>query len=145
MKNLKVSMSINTLNEEFKDDMDNASSIKDRMETLKELHNNGIYTVLFISPIFPYITEWQEIIEQSKDYIDEYWFENLNLRGSYKTTIMNYIKDKYSNFYEEYIEIYYKNNKKYWVNLSNEINNYCKNNNISFVNYFYHEEIRKNS
>ena len=45
-------------NEKFKDNMDNASSIKDRLETLKKLHENGIYTVLFMSPIFPYITEW---------------------------------------------------------------------------------------
>lgn len=56
-------MSINTLNEKFKNDMDNASFIKDRLETLKKLHENGIYTVLFMSPIFPYITEWKEIIE----------------------------------------------------------------------------------
>lgn len=59
-------MSINTLDEKFKNDMDNASSIKDRLETLQKLHENGIYTVLFMSPIFPYITEWKKIIEISK-------------------------------------------------------------------------------
>ena len=87
-----VSISINTLNEKFKNDMDNASSIKERLETLKKLHKNGIYTVLFMSPIFPYITEWKEIIEISKEYVDEYWFENLNLRGSYKKEILDYIQ-----------------------------------------------------
>ena len=56
-------MSINTLNEKFKNDMDNASSIKDRLETLQKLHENGINTVLFMSPIFPYITDWKKIIE----------------------------------------------------------------------------------
>ena len=45
MKNLIVSMSINTLDENFKNDMDNASSIQERLQTLKELHNNGIFTV----------------------------------------------------------------------------------------------------
>ena len=74
IKNLTVSMSINTLDEKFRNDMDNASSIKDRLETLKKLHENGIYTVLIMSPIFPYITEWKEIIELSKEFIDEYWF-----------------------------------------------------------------------
>ena len=87
MKNLTVSISINTLDESFKDDMDNASSIKERLDTLKQLHNSGIYTVLFMSPIFPYITNFKEIIEMSKDYVDEYWFENLNLRGEYKNKI----------------------------------------------------------
>ena len=35
--NLKVSMSVNTLNEQFRKDMDNASSIGDRLSALKTL------------------------------------------------------------------------------------------------------------
>ena len=54
--NLKVSVSVNTLDEQFKNDMDHASSIMKRLETLEILHQNGIYTVLFMSPIFPGIT-----------------------------------------------------------------------------------------
>ena len=136
-------MSINTLNEDFRKDMDNASTIKERLNTLKELHNNGIHTVLFMSPIFPYITEWEKIVEESKDYIDEYWFENLNLRGSYKTYILNYIKGKYPNYYDKYIDIYLKNNQDYWLNLANEINSYCNKNYINYINYFYHDELVK--
>ena len=143
VKNLSVSMSINTLNEDFRKDMDNASTIKERLNTLKELHNNGIHTVLFMSPIFPYITEWEKIIEESKDYIDEYWFENLNLRGSYKTYILNYIKGKYPNYYDKYIDIYLKNNQDYCLNLANEINSYCNKNYINYINYFYHDELVK--
>lgn len=144
MKNLTVSMSINTLNENFRKDMDNASTIVERLDTLKELHNNGIKTVLFMSPIFPFITEWKEIIEKSKDYIDEYWFENLNLRGQYKACIMSYIKDKYPKYYDKYVTIYIKNDKTYWHNLANEINDYCDKNNINIINYFYHKELVKN-
>lgn len=141
MKNLIVCMSINTLNEKFRSDMDNASTIKERMDTLKELHNNGIYTVLFMSPIFPYITEWKEIIDQTKDYVDEYWFENLNLRGNYKKEILDYIRIHYSNLYSDYIDIYLKKNDKYWKELAEEINNYCNLNNINYTNYFYHKEL----
>jgi len=143
IKNVTVSMSINTLDENFKNDMDNAASIEKRLETLKELHNNGIYTILFMSPIFPYITEWKEIIEKSKDYIDEYWFENLNLRGQYKVSIMNYIKERYPQYYEKYVEIYNKNNKQYWIKLAQEINDYCDKNKLNYKNYFYHEELVK--
>ena len=144
IKNLSVSMSINTLDENFRNDMDKASTIEERLNTLKELHDNGIYTVLFMSPIFPYITEWKEIIEKSKNYVDEYWVENLNLRGQYKTYIMNYIKNKYPKYYDSYVDIYIKNKKEYWIRLSNEINNYCRKNNIKYINYFYHEELVKN-
>lgn len=142
-KNLTVSMSINTIDEDFRHDMDNASTIEERFNTLRELHNNGIYTVLFMSPIFPYITEWKEIIEKSKDYIDEYWFENLNLRGQYKAFILNYIKEKYPEVYDGYIDIYNKGNKEYWKLLAIDINNYCSENNIKYINYFYHEELVK--
>ena len=141
MKNLIVCMSINTLDETFRSDMDNASTIKERMDTLKELHNNGIYTVLFMSPIFPHITEWKEIINQTKDYVDEYWFENLNLRGNYKKEILDYIRTNYSDLYSDYIDIYLKKNNKYWKDLAEEINNYCNLNNINYTNYFYHKEL----
>lgn len=144
IRNLTVSISINTLDENFKKDMDNASTIKERLDTLKELHDNGIKTVLFMSPIFPLITEWKEIIEITKDYIDEYWFENLNLRGGYKTYIMDYIKKKYPKYYDNYIDIYKNNNKEYWNNLASEINHYCDKNDIEYINYFYHEELVKN-
>ena len=141
MKNLIVCISINTLDEKFRCDMDNASTIKERMDTLKELHNNGIYTVLFMSPIFPYITEWKKIIDSTKDYTSEYWFENLNLRGSYKKDIFSYIKNNYSNLYSEYIDIYVNKNNNYWEKLAKEINTYCDQNNIKYTNYFYHKEL----
>lgn len=144
MKNLTVSMSINTLDENFKEDMDNASSIKERLNTLRTLHENGIYTVLFMSPIFPYITNFKDIIEISKEYIDEYWFENLNLRGEYKTKILLYIQEKYPKLINEYNDIYIKGNKKYWNDLSKEIKDYCEINNVKYINYFYHEELVEN-
>ena len=142
-KNLKVSLSINTLDENFKNDMDHGSSIKDRLDTLKELHSNGIYTVLFISPMFPEITDYRAIIENSYNYIDEYWFENLNLRGSYKKTILDYINDTYPNLSELYNDIFVKGNKDYWLYLSMQIENYCKEHNVKHINYFYHEELVK--
>ena len=141
IKDVTVCMSVNTLDESFKDDMDNASSIKDRLDALKELHENRIYTVLFMSPIFPYITKWKEIIEISKDYVDEFWFENLNLRGSYKYSILNYIKEKYNDLFCKYIDIYGNKNNYYWNDLSKKIEEYCVNNNIKYTNFFYHKEL----
>lgn len=143
MKNVEVAISINTINEKFKEDMDNAPSIKERIDTLRILHENGIKTVLFMSPIFPEITEWIQIIERTKDFVDEYWFENLNLRGSYKITILDYISQKYPNLIDLYDEIYNKNSKTYWQNIEKQIERYCLDNNIKFRNFFYHDEIKK--
>jgi len=142
-KNLKVAMSINTLDEKFKDDMDNASSIQDRLGALETLHSQGIYTVLFMSPIFPKITDFKAIIEKTNAYIDEYWFENLNLRGDYKQKILTYISKKYPQYDDTYEKIYLQGDKSYWINLAAEINEYCGSNDIKFINYFYHEELVK--
>lgn len=144
LKHLKVSISINTTDESFKNDMDNASSIADRVHTLKELKKNGIYTVLFISPIFPYITDFENIIELTKDYVDEYWFENLNLRGSYKQDVLAYISSKYPSLYDKYKEIYVSHNNDYWISLAEKIEDYCKKNKIKFKNFFYHDKLVEN-
>lgn len=142
-KNVRVSMSINTLDEQFKEDMDQASSIQDRLHTLKTLHEHGIYTILFMSPIFPGLTDFQKIIETSKEYIDEFWFENLNLRGSYKQTILTYIDEKHPHLHDVYQRIYVKKDTTYWKELSLDIAQYCESNNIHYTNYFYHEELVK--
>lgn len=142
-KHLKVSMSINTLDESFKNDMDNASSIADRLNTLKTLHENGIYTTLFISPIFPGITDCIAIMEKAKDYVDEFWFENLNLRGSFKATILAYIDEKHPQLNDLYKVIYTKGDTSYWMDLAACLEAYCTQNNIRYVNYFYHAELVK--
>ena len=139
--NLKVSVSVNTLDEQFKNDMDHASSIMKRLETLEILHQNGIYTVLFMSPIFPGITDYKEIIVKTHRFVDEYWFENLNLRGSYKQDILSYIKNAYPQLVELYDEIYVKGNMGFWKNLAVEIEEYCAVHSIKHINYFYHKEL----
>lgn len=142
-KSLTVSFSANTLDENFKSDMDNASSIADRLQALKTLHENGIYTILFMSPIFPLITDFREIIEKSQSFVDEYWFENLNLRGRYKVVILSYIADKYPQYLNLYKEIYLKGQKAYWEVLSAEIEQYCEEHSIKYTNFFYHEKLVK--
>ncbi len=140
-KNLKVSISVNTLDEQFKNDMDNASSIQERLETLETLHRNGIYTVLFMSPVFPVITDYKKIIEKTNKYVDEYWFENLNLRGSYKKDILNYIERTRPQLLELYNELYIDGNMEFWNDLSVEIEEYCNMHLIKHINYFYHKKL----
>ena len=50
LEKLIVGFSINTLDENFKNDMDKASSIEKRLKAMKILYNEGIKTVCFISP-----------------------------------------------------------------------------------------------
>ena len=83
---------------------------KDRR--LRNLHPQrdikGIETYLFISPIFPYITNLREIIDLTVGKVNKVCFENLNLRGAYKSTIMDYINKVYPQYLQTYDELYNK-------------------------------------
>lgn len=142
-KNLKVAISLNTLDEKFQENMDKASKIQERLRALKILHDEGIYTVLFMSPIFPYITECEGLIEVSKDRVCEYWFENLNLRGTYKNVILNYIRQNYPQLLEKYKQIYLYKDFTYWEKLSYALDTYCSERGLRYINYFYHDELVK--
>ena len=140
-KNVTVAISLNTLDENFRKDMDNASSVCDRLNALRELHDNKIHTVLFMSPIFPEITDFKAIINTSRDFVDEYWFENLNLRGDYKQVILAYIHKKYSRLFNLYCDIYQKHDAEYWLSLEQKIIEYCEKKNIKYLNVFYHSKL----
>lgn len=139
--NLKAALSVNTLDEAFRADMDRGSSVQDRLHAMEELHKAGIHTVLFMSPIFPYITEWERIIDCTAETASEYWFENLNLRGAYKSKILAYINSRYPEWKDEYDRIYLQKDMSYWEALANAINNYCDSRGLNYVNYFYHDKL----
>lgn len=158
-KDVTISFSINTLDEEFKNDMDNASSISSRLQAMETLYNEGFKVVCFISPIFPLITNVIKIIERVKNIVDFIWLENLNLRGDFKSTILDYIVDKYPEYLSTYNEIYKNNNLSYWKELEVNIKEYIQENNFFYadnyfsrdkgikgqptiINYLFHEEIR---
>lgn len=161
-KNVRVGFSINTLDENFKNDMDNAVSISRRIEAMKILHAEKICTTCFVSPIFPAITDVEKIIDVVKDFCNYIWLENLNLRGDYKYKILRYINENYPEHFELYKKIYLQNDLSYWQALDEKIKSYAERvgleyfyNNDDFqknffdkpaiVNYFYHEKIKKSA
>ena len=158
----RVSWSVNTLDEAFKDDMDKAVSVKRRFAAMKAFYRAGVRTTCFISPIFPGITDVKAIIEQAKEHCNLIWLENLNLRGGYKAVILEYIKEKYPALLSLYQDIYDRSDRSYWVALDTELKEYAAGIGLDYVtnddrmsrpfeappvivNYFYHEEVRKSA
>ena len=157
-----VGFSINTLDENFKNDMDHAVSIQKRLHAMKTLHDAGIRTSCFISPIFPHITDVKAIIDTVKNQCNVIWLENLNLRGDYKDLILNYIAHKYPQLTDIYHTIYVKGDNTYWEKLDQEIKEYANCHNLKYtchddtrkapfsappaiINYFYHDQIKKSA
>ena len=64
------------------------------MELIKRFP--GAQATCFISPIFPGITDVPAIIRRAKARFNLVWLENLNLGGSYKGIILDYIAEKHN-------------------------------------------------
>ena len=156
---LTVSWSVNTLDEEFKNDMDAAVSIERRLAAMKQVYDAGIRTVCFISPVFPGLTDIEAIFHRAKDQCDLIWLENLNLRGGFKADIMKYIAEKHPELFPLYEMIYNKKDRSYFRMLEQKAEEMARVNNCRFVDnetpyervpqghptivdYFYHEEVR---
>lgn len=155
---VRISWSINTLDDAFQKDMDQAVSIERRLAAMKIFHDAGIRTTCFISPIFPGITDVKSIIRRTKEQCNLVWLENLNLRGNYKAIILQYIRERYPDLLTLYQAIYEKKDRSYWEELDTEMKQFTQEENLLYlydddsiqhpfaappivVNYFFHEDI----
>ena len=158
--NARISFSINTLDEKFKNEMDCAVSIERRLNAMKTVYEAGIMTTCFISPIFPEITDVEAIILKAKKQCNLVWLENLNLRGDYKTKILNWINKNHPELNNLYKAIYLGKDRGYWYSLDKKLKEftskqgllYVRNDDSKYanfgeppivVNYFFHEDITK--
>jgi len=137
--NCTVAISASFLDEKAKNKLEPQSiSTKKRLEALKELHQAGIKTVLFVSPIFPEISDWARLIDLTKNFVDQYWFENLNLYPSIRNEIYGFLEGYNPDLISRYKEIYSINNH-YWDEIENKIRNYCSRNKLNYRIYLYHK------
>ena len=140
IKNITVGISLNTLNDNLRRQIEPcAGSIKSRIEILKKLKGENIPVYLFISPIFPMLTQLEEIIATCKDTVDFIYFENLNLRGRYKKIMLDFISKNFPEYNQLYQDIYTKNKKEYWYLLMEDINRLCKIYDIKYKTFFFHD------
>ena len=158
----RVSFSINTLDEEFRREMDRGVSIERRLAAMKECYDAGVQTTCFISPIFPGITDVTEIMDAAKDQCNLVWLENLNLRGDYRVRILDWIHEHHPELDGLYQEIYSKRSRAYWTELDEKVREYTAREGMPYlrdsdqhrsdfgeppvvVNYFFHEEVKKSA
>lgn len=137
IENIRVGISLCTLDDEFRKIIEpNASSVGERIETLKLLKDNNISTYLFISPIFPYITDWEAIVNMCGQYVDYILFESLNLSGNYKKNVYNYISSNRPELLQKYKEIYDDKEYSYLINEKIKIEEKLTELNYEFKIYF---------
>lgn len=135
--NIQVGISLNTLDENFTKIIEpKASRPQDRISALQKIAEHKISTFIFISPIFPKITDWMEIIEKTQKITNEFWFENINFRSHNVNKIMNVI----CKFYPDLID-YYENLRRetsIWDLIETEIENFCNERKLKYMIEFHH-------
>lgn len=144
LSDIKVGISLSTCDKNFANLTEPyAASPDQRINTIHELKKSNIPVYLFISPIFPYLSDWKNVVAATDGSVDKVCFENLNLRANYRTTVLQIIREHHSNVYPQFVELYSDKyaNKKYWENMSAEIHDYMKGKNYKI--YFYHKDIKK--
>jgi DNA repair photolyase len=142
--NIQVGFSLNTLDDSVRKKLEPfASSVDKRIGAVQKLREEGIRTYVFLSPMFPGITDFRAIVAACKTFAGEFWFENLNLRGSFRHAVMRYIRKHHPNLVSLYDGIYRFKDSGYWETLETDIAAFCRKNHIPFTSFFYHEKIRK--
>lgn len=159
---VQIAWSINTLDPLFQRSMDRAVSIERRFKSMEIFFQEGFVTTCFISPIFPKITQVQEIILKAQDFCHFVYLENLNLRGDFKWRILDFIAHNYPSLMPLYEAIYINGDLSFWQDLDFKLQEFAKSLGLTYVinerkpqvpqgrrplliNYFYHEKIKKNA
>lgn len=132
-----VGFSLNTTQDALRRELEpGASSVSQRMQALRTLHQNGIRTWVHVSPMFPYLTDWQALLQQLQPYTDSFSFENLKLRAASLPRVLLYITHKHPQLRAAYEQIFRQNDTGYWRALRKEILTYCNEHHISAAVYF---------
>jgi len=142
-EHIQVAVSMNILDAEFARIIEpRASKPQDRLKALQKVAESGISTFIFVSPIFPKITDWKAIIKAARPFTDEFHFENLNFRGHNIPRIMRLIAERYPELMEYYNQI--KKDPTMWDVIEEEIEEYCKMMKLNCKIEFHHGGFTKN-
>jgi DNA repair photolyase len=142
-ENIEVGISVSNMDTELSRKLEPvASNPRERMDALKKIHENGIQTYVFVSPFMPKITDFKRIIDYSKEFTNEYWFENVNFRPHNIPRIMKFIKHAVPEHLEYYKEL--RMNPSLWDKIEDEIVEFCETQDIPFRIAFHHGGFSKN-
>ncbi len=99
-RSMEVGLTINTFSSREKRLFEPRTPLqRARINALKELHEAGLKTYVFVSPIIPNITDVTVVIEETRDFADSYFFEVLNLKAS-GIEFQQILKENYPESYD---------------------------------------------
>lgn len=114
-----------------------ASSVSEKIDALKTLHEAGVRTAVMGAPLFPELSDWKKIIALTRPYTDRYGFDSLNMRPAYQRKVMSFIAAHYPHLLAPYGDIFLQEEPTdYWSKLGEEIRCHCRAEGIAADVYF---------
>jgi len=116
----------------------NASSLDQRLNTLKELKQAGVLTYVFIGPIIPGLSNLEDIFTKVGDIIDFAMAEALNLRCGNLNKLIEVLTELVGK--EEAAKtINLCRNSEYWLSMEKEFDRLCKAYKVVNRGFFLHK------
>ncbi|MFA4839429.1 MAG: radical SAM protein [Candidatus Neomarinimicrobiota bacterium] len=132
----EVGFTIVTMDEKLRREIEPfASPIAERIAALKQIHDAGLPTYIFIGPILPYLTGWKEIISATKDFVDYYMIDSLNTRGAIWSNVRRWLTARHPDLLSRYDRIY-ASGENYWRKVSDAVREFTNTESIDSRIFF---------
>ncbi|MFX1483774.1 MAG: radical SAM protein [Promethearchaeota archaeon] len=142
-ENIQVGISLNSLDIEFARAVEpRASKPHERLDALRSVSKAGVHTYVFVSPIFPKISDWRAIIDSAVSTTDDFRFENINFRGHNVSRIFELVSEGYPQLLDYYKQI--RKDPLMWDEIEDDIVDYCESKKIRYKIEFHHGGFSKN-
>jgi len=116
-KECEVGFTITTLDESVRRNFEPLSSpVKERLEALKLLQENGIRTYIFVGPVLPHLTDrdLEELVKTASELkVDYLWFDQLNLKPGVWENTQKILEESYPQLLPVWKEIFFSKNDYY--------------------------------
>jgi DNA repair photolyase len=146
IKNVTVGFSLSASDEIARLIEPYAPPPSERIKAMRILHSAGITVFAFISPVIPFFSDYQTIVKAIKEHVAYVGFENLNLRGSFKSEVFALIKEHFPNMSQKFASIYYSKQAfyRYWHIQERGIHKFMQTmGNLPYKMYFFHDDNKK--
>lgn len=139
-KNCEVGLTITTTDDNLRREIEPyTSTVENRILALEKLRDAKINNYVFIGPILPNLTDWKQIILKTKNYVNMYMFENLNVTGTIWGSVKLWLTKNHPDLLGEYEKIFFTKNN-YWDMVEEEIKKFCKVQGVGYKIYFHHSK-----
>ena len=103
-----------------------ASSVSERLNALKTIHEAGLSTAVMAAPLLPGISDFKTMVRAAAPYTRTFRFDSLNMRSTFQHKLMDFIDVHYPHLLPLYNEIYLQGKRTYWNELEQEILAFCE-------------------